>query len=174
MHNSNRNIERDLAPCQPRKPTYGRILSLAVILALTLLLQSAAASQQTAQQSVSGFYGLYYAYESNQETELAALVISSDGRPIPPKANDPEAPTQPGLHIGQQRFPFAWSHFSPQRFSFRTVRIGGTEYSFRGQFGREQVDVISAVPYLVGVLTEIRDGHVRVKKKVHFGHAVIL
>lgn len=153
---------------------YSRILGLIVLIALTLSVQSNGVGQQPEQHQVSDFYGLYYAYESDQETEFAALVISSDGRPIPPKANDPDAPTQPGLHVRQQLFPFAWSRLSSQGFSFRTARIDGTEYSFRGQFGREQVDIISAVPYLGGVLTEIRNGRVRLRKKVHFGHAVIL
>jgi hypothetical protein len=138
-----------------------------------LLLQAATVGRQSQLQKVSDFYGLYYAYENHRENPFAALVFSSDGRPIPPKANDEDAPTQPGLHIGQQRFPFAWSRFSPQGFSFRTARIGDTEYSFRGRFGREQVDIISGVPYLGGVLTERRNGRVLLRKKVHFGNAVI-
>jgi hypothetical protein len=139
---------------------YRRILSIMVLIALTFLLQSAAIVQLPEIHNPSEFYGLYYAEGDNQETDFAALVISSDGKPIPPKANDPDAPTQPGLHIGQRRFPFAWSRFSPQGFSFRTARVGDTEYSFHGRFGREQVDRISGVPYLVGVLTEMRKGRV--------------
>jgi hypothetical protein len=150
-----------------------RIFSLVALTAL-LLMQSATVGQQPKVQKVTDLYGLYYAYENDQETPFAALVFSSDGKPIPPKANDEDAPTQPGLHIGQQRFPFAWSRFSPQGFSFRTARIGDTEYSFRGRFGREQVDIISGGPYLVGVLMERRNGRVPLRKKVHFGHAVIL
>jgi hypothetical protein len=130
--------------------------------------------QQSQLQKISDFYGLYYAYENNEDTEFAALVFSSDGTPIPPRANDEDAPTQPGLHIGQKRFAFAWSHFPQKRFSFRTARIGDTEYAFRGRFGREDVDIIFGVPYLAGVLTERRNGRVLLRKKVHFGHAVIL
>ena len=94
--------------------------------------------------------------------------------PIPHKANDPDAPTHPGLHVGQRLFRFASSSFSPLGFTFRTVRVGQTAYSFQGRFGRANVDVIPNVPYLVGVLTETRNGRVVSKKQMHFGHAVIL
>lgn len=137
------------------------------------LLETAAVGKQSQLQNISDFYGLYYADENNEENKFA-LVFSSDGRPIPPKANDPDAPTQPGLYIGQQRFSFAWSHISSQGFSFRTARIGDSEYTFRGRFGREEVDILSGVPYLAGVLTQRRNGHVLLRTKVHFGHAVIL
>lgn len=137
------------------------------------LLETSAVGKQSQLQNISDFYGLYYADEKNEENKFA-LVFSSDGRPIPPKANDPDAPTQPGLYIGQQRFPFTWSHISSQGFSFRTARIGDSEYTFRGRFGREEVDILSGVPYLDGVLTQRRNGRVLLRTKVHFGHAVIL
>jgi hypothetical protein len=120
------------------------------------------------------FSGPYYADLGHEGAEFAALVISPDGRAIPPKINDPEAPTEPGLYIGEQRFPFARSHLASSGFSFRTVRVGNAEYSFRGRFGREQVDVIPAVPYLAGILTEMRGGRIVLRKKVHFAHAVVL
>jgi len=128
---------------------------------------------QALHDKAADFYGLYYS-ECDEKLQCPALVISSDGKPIPPKANDPDAPTHPGLHVSQRLFPFAWSQFSPQGFAFRTGRVGHTAYSFQGRFGRENVDVIPDVPYLVGVLKETRNGRVVSKKKVHFGHAVIL
>ena len=130
-------------------------------------------THQTTGDKAGDLYGLYYA-ACDEEPDCPALVISSDGKPIPPKANDPGAPTHPGLHLGQRLFPFAWSRFSPQGFSFRTARVGHAVYSFQGRFGREEVDVISDVPYLAGVLTEMRNGRVLLRKKMHFGHAVIL
>ena len=128
------------------------------LIAALLLLHPAAFAQQTRLEKVSEFYGLYYSEANIQENPKIALVLSPDGRPIPPKMNDDEAPTQPGLYIGTQRFPFAWSRASSVGGSFRTVRVGGTEYSFRGRFGREQVDVISGVPYFEGTLTEKQMG----------------
>jgi len=116
-------------------------------------------------------YGLYYLEGDAGQT---ALVISPDGRPIEPKANDPEAPTLPGFHVGSRRFKFIASHFSEREFSFRTERIEGTEYSFVGSFGHEDVEDIPDVPFLAGTLTEIRKGRLVTKKTVHFGHAVIL
>lgn len=154
-------------------PVYLRILHLLFLSALILGMQSAALGQHPEKQKPEDYYGLYYASSNPDNLEIVALVISSNGQPIAPKANDPDAPTQPGLHVGQHRFPFAWSRFSAKGFAFRTARIGDTEYAFRGHFGREQVDVISGVPYLEGELTEKRNGHVLLSRKVHFGHAVI-
>jgi hypothetical protein len=101
-------------------------------------------------------------------------VISPDSRAIPPEENDPEAPTLSGLHVGSRHFEFANFHFSERGFSFRTEVIAGTEYSLVGSFGHEDGDVIPDVLFLLGTLTEKRDGRIVSKKAVHFGHAVIL
>jgi hypothetical protein len=103
-----------------------------------------------------------------------AAFAGLDGGPIPLRGNDPNAPIHPGLHVGQRLFPFASSSVSPGGFTFRTAPVGQTVYSFEGRFGRENVDGISNVSYLACVLTERRNGRVVSKKKVHFGHAVIL
>jgi hypothetical protein len=152
-----------------------RIAGLVLVLNLALLQASAIpANQQTHGQQTDNFYGLYYADWDGPEPNSVALVISSDGKPIAPKVNDPDAPTQPGFHIGQQHFQFESSRLSAQRFSFRTVSMGGTQFSFHGRFGREPVDTVPRVPYIEGVLTETRNGRVVRTKKVHFGHAVVL
>ena len=75
-------------------------------------------------------------------------MISPDGKPIPLKANDPDAPTEPGLHVNGRHFKFASSRLTLQGFTFHTVTVEGREYSFEGKFGREQVDVIPDVPIL--------------------------
>src|ERR1700730_6931109 len=93
----------------PRRTT--RSTQFQVGLIALFLPEMATLGQHSQLQKISDFYGLYYAYENNEDTEFAALVFRSDGRPIPPRANDEDAPTQPGLHIGQKRFAFAWSHF---------------------------------------------------------------
>ncbi len=134
----------------------------------------ASAAEQTEEEKVADLYGLYYADLGDPGGGQTALVISPDGKPIPPKENDPEAPTSPGLHVDQRHFQFAWSRFTPQGFAFRTVSVDGREYSFQGKFAREQVDVIPEVPYLAGVLTEKRNSRIVQEKKVHFGHAVVL
>jgi hypothetical protein len=156
-------------------PLFGIVVLLCphASLAQHSLGQPSGLTRQITSEEGADLYGLYYA-ACDEQSDCPALVISGDGKPIPPKGNDPDAPTHPGLHIGQRLFPFAQSSFSPRAFTFRTARVGQTAYSFQGRFGRENVDVISNVPYLVGVLTETRNGRVVSKKKVHFGHAVIL
>src|SRR6266481_4784469 len=119
------------------------------------------------------FFGLYYLDLGEQSGETA-LVISPDGKPIPPKENDPQAPRLPGLHVNGKYFKFLWSRISQGGFAFRTEKIEGTEYLFHGKFGREKVDVIPEVPYLSGLLSEKHDSSLVRQKKVHFAHAVVL
>jgi len=126
------------------------------------------------QELLREFYGLYYGNWVAQESGETALVISVDGKPIPKKENDPQAPTLPGLHVNGKYFKFLWSRISEAGFAFRTVNIEGTEYLFHGKFGREQVDDIPGVPYLAGLLAERRGSQVDKTKKVHFAHAVVL
>jgi hypothetical protein len=150
------------------------IRDLAGILILaTILMPLALVGQQEEKHCSDFLYGLYYGSWNDQESDLA-FVISSNGQPIPPKANDPGAPTASGFYEGERHFKFASSQFSPQGFSFRTVGIDGKTFSFKGRFGCEEVDVIPEVPYLEGELTEMRNGRVVRRKKVHFVHAVIL
>lgn len=131
-------------------------------------------SQGSHREQTDDFYGLYYGEWNDHESDPIALVISSDGKAIAPRPNDPDAPTQPGLHIDRRHFQFESSRFSPRGFSFRTANMDGTEFSFRGRFGRESVDSMPGVPYLLGVLVETRNGRVVRTKKVHFAHSVVL
>jgi len=140
-----------------------------ILIAIIFLMPVASVGQET-ENKIHDFYGLYYC---DQDDHLA-LVISPDGKPIPPKLNDPDAPTKPGLYLDQQRFDFARSRFSSEGFFFRTKKINGALYSFRGRFGREEVEAIPDVPYIAGTLREVRNGHLVRKVHVHFGHAVIL
>jgi hypothetical protein len=144
-----------------------------VTLLAVLLMPLASAGQKVEQQSVDGLYGLYYGTWGGQEADVA-LVISSDGQPIPRKENDSSAPTHPGFYLGERQFEFATSRFSPEAFFFRTKTVNGTLFSFHGRFAREQIDVIPDVPYLEGELKEMRNGRVVRRKKVHFSHAVVL
>ncbi len=130
-------------------------------------------AKQTEQERLRELYGLYYVDLGEQGSGETALVISTGGKPIAPKENDPDAPTEPGIHTNGQHFKFAWSQLTLQDSSFRTVNVNRSEYSFQGRFGRERVDEIPDVPYLEGVLTEKRDSNILRAKKVHFGHAVI-
>ena len=140
---------------------------VAVLLPLTL------AGQQAEQRCSDYLYGLYYGSWDNKGSDLA-FVISSNGQAIPPKANDPDAPTHPGFYAGEKHFEFAGTKFSSRELSFRTKTVDGTVFSFHGRVGCESVDVIPEVPYLEGELKEIKNGRLVRKKKLHFGHAVVL
>jgi len=140
---------------------------------LAILMPLVLKGQQAEEHYSDYLYGLYYGGWENQESGLA-FVISPDGKPIPPKANDEDAPTKPGFYVGEKYYEFAWSKFSPKAFSFRTKSVNGTEFAFHGQFGCEQVDIIPEVPYLEGELKETQNGRVVRRAKLHFGHAVIL
>jgi len=133
-------------------------------------------ARQTEQEQMRELDGLYYPDPdfTEQGSSESGLVISPDGKTIPPKANDPDAPTEPGLQVDGRLFKFARSRLTLQGFAFRTVTVDGCECSFEGKFGREKVDIIPDVPYLAGVLTEKRNSRVVQRKKMNFGHAVVL
>jgi hypothetical protein len=148
-----------------------RVLVLAL---LTTLMPLALDSQEPEEHRSDYLYGLYYGSWDNRGSDLA-IVISPDGRPIPPKANDPSAPTKPGFYVGEKWFEFASSQFSPKGFSFQSKSIAGKVFSFQGRFGCERVEEIEGeVPYLEGELKEMQDGCQLRKKKLHFGHAAVL
>ena len=118
-------------------------------------------------------YGLYYADWDGEENALS-LVISGDDRPIPPKANDPGAPTQPGFYLRDQHLRFQVSRLSMGHFSFRTQKLSRKSFSFDGHFGKEPVEDIGEVPCLDGVLQELKNDRIIRSTQIHFGHAVVL
>jgi hypothetical protein len=146
---------------------------LLILLLAAILVPVSLVGQQESKRCSEFLHGLYYGSWDDQDGNLA-FVISPDGRPIPPKANDPDAPTKPGFYEGQQHFDFVSSRFSQRAFTFRTVAVDGRAFFFSGRFGCEAVDAIPEVPFLEGELTEMKNGQVVRKKKIHFGHAVIL
>src|SRR5437879_6023358 len=76
-------------------PMSKHIQVLIAVLAV-LLLPSAIAGQLKEKHCSDYPYGLYYGSWTNKDSDLA-FVISRGGKPIPQKANDPDAPTQPGF-----------------------------------------------------------------------------
>jgi hypothetical protein len=149
------------------------IAGLGMLLAPT----SFSAQRVTDRHCTDYLYGLYYGGWDDPRPgviiENLAFVISPDGKPIPPKADDSEAPTLPGFYVREKRYEFAHSKFSARGFSFRTKEIEGTVFSFEGRFGCEPFDEEVDSPYLQGELKETRKGHVIRKKNIHFGHAVM-
>jgi hypothetical protein len=118
-------------------------------------------------------YGLYYA-DWDKDEASASLVISPDGKPIPPKANDPDAPTQPGFYLHNQRYAFASLKLSASEAAFTTKEMNALRFSFKGRFGREGVESIENVPYLEGTIAQTDSAGRTQTRKIHFGHAVIL
>jgi len=88
-----------------------------------------ATAKQANTETPDFLYGLYYADWDREENALS-LVISADDRPIPPKANDPGAPTQPGFYLHDQHLRFQLSRLSMGHFSFRTQKLSGKSFSF--------------------------------------------
>jgi len=118
-------------------------------------------------------YGLYYADWDNDESSVS-LVLSPDGKPIPPKGNDPDAPTQPGFYLHNQRYSFASLKLSAATLAFTTKEVNGLRFSFMGRFGRQSEDEIVDVPYIDGTITQTKPGGRAQTRKIRFGHAVIL
>ncbi|HKW56083.1 MAG TPA: hypothetical protein VJN42_01885 [Candidatus Acidoferrum sp.] len=151
-----------------------RAIARVLFLPLVLLISRAQALQKLENKIRDDLYGLYYGTWSEQPADVAT-VISPDGKPIPPKENDPQAPTRPGFYVGEKRFEFVSSRVSNERFTFQTTSVDGVAFSFDGKFGRERVEGIDElVPYVEGELRETRDGTVVKKKTMHFAHAVVL
>ena len=118
--------------------------------------------------------GLYY-FDKGWDGDIEiALVITRNGRSIPQKANDPEAPTQPGLYVSEKRFKLRSFSVSLKRVSFRTNEVGGVSYSFDGRVVRAPVDVIENVPSLIGILVKRERGQIAKRQKGQFGLAVVL
>ena len=117
--------------------------------------------------------GLYYLDDTRDGASDMAFVITRDGGAIPPKSNDPAAPTLQGLHVDGTRFRFAARSVSTKRISFRTLTVRGVSYRFSGRVGYERVESIDDVPYILGTLSTTRNGKT-FTRKVRFVHAVVL
>ncbi len=147
--------------------------SLPANIFLLFLIGLLTANGSSATRALRNVYGLYHA-DWDSEESAASLVISPDDRPLPHKANDPDAPIKSGFYLRNQRYPFAWSKLSDNRFSFKTSKIGGIHFSFEGTFKPENVDNIPNVPHLEGILAETqRDGKTQTRK-IRFAHDVVL
>ena len=146
---------------------------LSAELSLLLLIAGLAASSHANAQVPKDLYGLYYA-DWDRDESAPSLVISPDDKAIPPKGNDPDAPTIPGFHLKDQRYPFASSKITDNHFTFKTTEVSGTYFSFEGNFKRQDVEDIPNVPYLEGTIVETHRGRKTQTRKIRFEHAVIL
>jgi hypothetical protein len=122
--------------------------------------------------------GLYYVQDAAERSAFidSALVLSYDDKPIPPKENDPGAPTKPGFYLtGEKRFDFQKVEVIGKKVYFLTRSVGGVSYEFVGDFGSESLppDFGSSmrIPIIAGTITTLKNGAPVNKDKVKFSHA---
>lgn len=133
---------------------------------------SQSASRQVTQDKWLDTEGLYYLDKKQNQNTIWALVITRYGRSIPPKENDPEAPTKPGLYVSDQHYPFITYTVTRTQVSFQTNKIAGRSFRFRGTVHRVTTDDFKKLPELRGQLVELNDTTQK-QKNVRFGRAVI-
>jgi hypothetical protein len=116
--------------------------------------------------------GLYYSKSSQW-----ALVLSYTDKPIPPKENDPGAPTKPGFYPSDKdRYDFQRVEVIGDKVYFKTRGVNGISYEFVGKTGSEIIpdfDPSTPVPFIKGVITTLKNGKPVNKERIRFSHAVI-
>ena len=107
--------------------------------------------------------GLYFVETSNAD-DHRVLVLSSNNKPIPPKANEPEAPTVPGYYLSyKKRLAFEKVEVISRKVYFKTRSVGGISYEFRGRAGKEidpNFDPSVPIPFIKGILTKLKKGKI--------------
>jgi len=120
--------------------------------------------------------GLYYVASSDNSDERE-LVLSSDDKPIPQKANEPDAPTIPGFYLlRSKRIAFEKVEVIGKKVYFKTRAVRGISYEFRGTAGEEIIpkfDDTTPVPFIKGKLIKLKKGKIVKTERIKFGHAVI-
>ena len=118
--------------------------------------------------------GLFYVESSNKD-DSRALVLSSNDKPIPPKANEPDAPTIPGYYLSYtKRLPFEKVEVIGRKVYFKTRSVGGISYEFRGTAGKEiDPEFNKPIQFVKGTMTKLKKGKIVKIVKMNFNHAVI-
>jgi|SRR5262245_86166 len=121
--------------------------------------------------------GLYYVVGDTDKFHGSALVLSYNDKPIPPKANDPDAPTRPGFYLpDKDRYDFQRVEVIDKKVYFKTRSVGGVSYEFVGNSGEEIIpnfDPSTRVPFIAGEITTLKNGKLVNKERIKFSHAVI-
>ena len=119
--------------------------------------------------------GLFFV-ESSNDSENRALVLSSNNKPIPPKANEPDAPTIPGYYLSYtKRLTFSKVEVIGRKVYFKTRSVGGISYEFRGTAGEEKDSYFTEpIQFIKGTMTKFKRGKVVKAEKIKFGHAVVI
>lgn len=127
------------------------------------------------------FYGgLFYVEDVGNKSEVRALVISYDDKPIEPKPNEPAAPTIPGFYLfnGERyvRYDFEAIEVIEKEVHFKTRSTAGESFEFAGTSGLRSIKDFNPsikVPFIDGLLTRFKDGKIVKREQVRFCHAVI-
>ena len=119
--------------------------------------------------------GLFFVQSSN-DSDGRALVLSSNNKPIPPKANEPDAPNVPGYYLSYtKRLPFSKVEVIGKKVYFKTRSVSGVSYEFRGTAGEENDPEFTAlIQFIKGTMTKFKRGKIVKTEKIEFGHAVVL
>jgi hypothetical protein len=159
-------------------PSKISILKLAIFgIALILLLSFVAVGQQSrfsSKYKKPQAEGLFFV-ESPDENDSRALVLSSNNKPIPPKANEPDAPTVPGYYLSYTKhLPFEKVEVIGKNVYFKTRKVGGVSYEFRGTAGKENdPEFAEPIQFIKGTMTKFKRGKIVKTLKIKFNHAVI-
>src|SRR5262249_37241951 len=158
-----------------------RFVSLATIVSFCLISIAPVTAHQQSKSSTkyvkpSIYDGLFYIV-SDSAMPGRALVLSYEDQPIGPKANDPDAPTQPGFYPSpDKRYEFARVTVIRKKVYFKTRVIDGVNYLFSGVSGQAPIpgfDPSIPVPFIRGALVTLKNGKRVKSERVKFGHAVI-
>lgn len=167
----NNSLRQNLA-CSAAKNTMRHLVFLFPLLTIFLL-----ADAREPIRSVDGLDGHYYEVSESNRYFGCDLVLSHNGKDIPPPDDNPEAPTKPGLHCDNVHYPFAKVHFSNGSFSFETKSVSKVSFRFDGVLEmKPDPDFDPQLPLrsLRGVLREFRDKRPIADTRVTFGEAIVL
>lgn len=150
--------------------------AVGVGLCLTLLIAPVFANQaqrpSSRYEKPAVYDGLYYGKSGEW-----ALVLSYNDKSIPPKENDPDAPTKPGFYpSGKERYGFQRVEVIGDKVYFKTLSVRGISYEFVGKTGSQIVpdfDPSTPIPFIEGVITTLKNGKPVNKEEIKFSHAVI-
>ena len=147
-------------------------LGLCLILLIAPVLANQAQRPSSRYEKPAVYDGLYYA-----KFDECALFLSYDNKSIPPKENDPHAPTKPGFYPSdKERYGFQRVEVIGDKVYFKTRSVRGISYEFVGKSGSEIIpdfDPSTPIPFIEGTITTLKNGKPVNKEKIKFSHAVI-
>lgn len=128
-------------------------------------------------ESPAVYDGLYEVVSDTGKFYGGSLVLSYNDKPIPPKENDPGAPTKPGFYPSyKEQYGFQKVEVIGEKVYFKTRSVRGISYEFVGNTGGEIIpdfDPSTPIPFIEGTITTLKNGKPVNEEKIKFSHAVI-